>query len=311
MKKVLLLILSLFVSPAFASGINANSASAPCTNNTLETYSGNTNLAADWQPNEIQLRWYNENERLTVQQSAQSCVYDGTLTIPSTQPTRTGYTFAGWEVKYTIPAGYTELEYIETNHNAYIMTDLTVNDFDRVTARIKLLDNNTESSTAHPHLFGVSANSSNGNVDAKLFRFYDGNNHSMNVAYYNVWASSGWSNLITGKSFPLNSFTDVDVKLASGEQYVKVNGETKASNNLSATFTNPYTLPLFAMSYAGSVRFIPHIDCERITFYLNNNIVRNFIPAKRNSDNVVGMYDSITNRFFTNAGTGTFIAGPA
>lgn len=33
-------------------------------------------------------------------------------------------------------------------------------------------------------------------------------------------------------------------------------------------------------------------------------------PAKRNSDNVVGMYDTISGQFFTNAGTGTFIAGP-
>ena len=101
MKKVLLLILSLFVSPAFASGINANSVSAPCTNTTLETYSGNTNLQADWQPNTIDLRWYNNNTLMSVQSSANTCVYDSSLTIPSTAPTRTGYTFAGWQVRPT------------------------------------------------------------------------------------------------------------------------------------------------------------------------------------------------------------------
>lgn len=127
MKKVLLLILSLFISPAFASGINANSASAPCTNNTLETYSGNSNLAADWQPNTIQLRWYNENEKLMVQQSAQTCTYDGTLTVPQTPPTRTGYTFAGWEVKHTIPAEYTELEYVTNTANTYLDTGIIPN----------------------------------------------------------------------------------------------------------------------------------------------------------------------------------------
>ena len=40
-----------------------------------------------------------------------------------------------------LPSGYTELEYIGTNHNAYIMTNFTVNDFDRVVADIKLYDN--------------------------------------------------------------------------------------------------------------------------------------------------------------------------
>ena len=99
MKKSVVVIFTIFTIPAFASGIDANSASAPCTNNTLETYSGNTNLAADWAPNTINLRWYNNNTLLTVQSAANTCVYDGTLTIPATEPTRTGYTFAGWQVR--------------------------------------------------------------------------------------------------------------------------------------------------------------------------------------------------------------------
>lgn len=33
------------------------------------------------------------------------------------------------------------------------------------------------------------------------------------------------------------------------------------------------------------------------------------IPAKRNSDSVLGMYDLITKQFFTNAGTGIFVEG--
>lgn len=39
-------------------------------------------------------------------------------------------------------------------------------------------------------------------------------------------------------------------------------------------------------------------------------LVRNFIPARRNSDGVLGMYDTVTNAFFINNGTGEFIAGP-
>ena len=40
------------------------------------------------------------------------------------------------------------------------------------------------------------------------------------------------------------------------------------------------------------------------------NMVRNFIPCYRISDNVAGMYDTITNTFFTNVGSGTFTIGP-
>ena len=96
---LIILLLIIFTTDSFASGIASNTATAPCTNTTLETYSGNTNLAADWQPNTIDLRWYDNNTLLTVQSAANTCVYDGTLTIPSTAPTRTGYTFAGWQVR--------------------------------------------------------------------------------------------------------------------------------------------------------------------------------------------------------------------
>lgn len=39
-------------------------------------------------------------------------------------------------------------------------------------------------------------------------------------------------------------------------------------------------------------------------------LVRDFIPAIRNSDNAVGMYDAVSGTFFGNAGTGVFTAGP-
>ena len=99
MKKLSLLFLCFFTADSLASGIASNSATAPCTNNTLETYSGNSNLQADWAPNTINLRWYNDNIQITPTNTvANTCTYDGSLTIPSNEPTRTGYTFAGWEV---------------------------------------------------------------------------------------------------------------------------------------------------------------------------------------------------------------------
>lgn len=40
----------------------------------------------------------------------------------------------------------------------------------------------------------------------------------------------------------------------------------------------------------------------------NGVLIRDMIPCK-NSSNVVGMYDTVTNAFYTNAGTGSFVAG--
>ena len=89
------------VSGAFADPDIAPSAStADCKYAPLETYTGTSNLQADWSANEINLRWYNNNTLMDVDTASADCTYDGTLT-PPTAPSRTGYTFKGWRVRPT------------------------------------------------------------------------------------------------------------------------------------------------------------------------------------------------------------------
>ena len=89
-----------FSAPTFATDIPSSASTADCKNNPLQTYSGTSNLQADWQANTIQLHWYNGNDEIqNVPSVSQSCVYDGTLTPPATIPTKTGYTFRGWRVR--------------------------------------------------------------------------------------------------------------------------------------------------------------------------------------------------------------------
>lgn len=40
-----------------------------------------------------------------------------------------------------------------------------------------------------------------------------------------------------------------------------------------------------------------------------NELIRNYVPCYRKSDNVVGLYDLVNNVFYTNAGSGTFLMG--
>lgn len=38
-------------------------------------------------------------------------------------------------------------------------------------------------------------------------------------------------------------------------------------------------------------------------------LIGNFIPCYRKSDNVIGMYDLVGNKFYTNQGSGAFTKG--
>ena len=68
-------------------------------------YTGaSTTCTAVYGANRINLTWYNDTDEnngtaMTVESSAQSCLYDSTIDIPDNQPTKTGYTFEGWKVR--------------------------------------------------------------------------------------------------------------------------------------------------------------------------------------------------------------------
>ena len=44
--------------------------------------------------------------------------------------------------------------------------------------------------------------------------------------------------------------------------------------------------------------------------YSEDVLVRNFVPCIRKSDEEIGLYDLVTNKFFENKGTVAFTAGP-
>ena len=62
----------------------------------------NARMKASWTQNTYNLEWYgddNSSTPLTVQNSAQSCDYGNALVLPSTNPSKVGYTFIGWETE--------------------------------------------------------------------------------------------------------------------------------------------------------------------------------------------------------------------
>ena len=104
MKNILLTSAIVAVMSYPASALDANNHIEPspetdCVESTLGTATGPANLEADWTANTINLEWYNEDTKLTVPTTSNTCRYDGQITLPSTNPEKTGYTFRGWQVK--------------------------------------------------------------------------------------------------------------------------------------------------------------------------------------------------------------------
>ena len=53
------------INPLMAAGVDVGTTDATCNNETLETYEGDVNLQANWDPNTINIKWYNNNNEIT------------------------------------------------------------------------------------------------------------------------------------------------------------------------------------------------------------------------------------------------------
>ena len=282
-------IFSLFSVNLFASGITATATSASCTNSTLETYSGTSNLQANWQANPIDLYWYSDDTQITnVQSAATTCNYDSSLSVPSSAPTKTGYTFNGWKIR-GLPDGYTRLQYLESTGSQYIDTG-----FYPDTAGYKHTIVFDVLSSGTGYLCGTSStNGRSGNVkisNYKIIGIYNGTSSAINIL-------SGNPSLLTTKNILVMDLHNNAV--------CPMSLNTNSINNQSTATVNSGTNLRIFTSVGSSIPLRIYYD----SISKNGVLVHSFIPAK-NSSNVLGMFDTVTQTFFTNAGSGTFTAGP-
>jgi hypothetical protein len=289
MKRILLFLIAIFFTTnVFATGIGADDTTASCDNETLGQTSGTANIEVDWQPNTINISWYSDNTQLSVQPAATTCVYDDDLYLPSTQPTKTGYTFKGWKV-LTVPTGYTRLGYITSDGNQMINTGIYGNENTAIETQFvnnAIAGDNTTRVIIGDNWSGPFTLS----VVATTYAYqYMGN---LRIARLDYWK--------------IGELYTVYMDQTTGQT---VNGTTTAWTGTPNAFTTTKQLTMFKTTDVSNRGVLA--DLYYLKILQNGKLVRNFIPARRDSDNVVGMWDTVTETFFTNAGSGSFVAGPA
>lgn len=185
----------------------------------------------------------------------------------------------------TLPSGYTQVEYIESSGTQYIDVGFVPNQDTRVFAEVEFA---TASSTQA--LFGARTSSS-----ANQFQFVTSGNAyrtDYNTAYTNMVSAS-----ISGKFY-------VD----KNKNVTNLNG-SETYTHTYASFTAPGTMYLFATNNNGSVYAYASAKLYSFMVYDNGTMIRDCVPCT-NASGTVGLYDVVNGKFYTNAGTGVFTAGP-
>lgn len=276
------------IIPVFAEN-QVTGSGTECVYGTLNTYTGPSTIKANWDPNTINLYWYNDNQKLTVQTTSNTCDYDSGITLPASNPTKTGYTFTGWEVFGGVPAGYTMLEYIQSTGTQYINTGINSSSTIGFETEVMVTQYGSELG-----LFATTSSSTHYVLQA----------HNNALRLYFTGGTLAMTYQTDTSNYHKVSFNK------NADNYIEFDGVKSLSSYSAPTINYPFYL--FARDVNGALKSSStgYFKCKYFRIYNNGNLVRNMIPAKRNNDSVVGMWDTVSETFFTNVGSGTFTAGP-
>lgn len=183
-----------------------------------------------------------------------------------------------------LPSGYTQLEYIQSSGAQYIDTGFKPNQNTVVRADIA-----HDLSSRTCWIFGARNGT---NVGAFGFLTYKG--------VYRADYGTATTNL---SGTPTGRFT-----IEMNKNSVKIDGAVIATAAVQSFSTN-YPIYLFANNNAGVSAGFSTTKIYGCEIYNGDVLMLEFIPCRRNSDNALGMYDTVHGTFYQNAGSGAFIGG--
>lgn len=179
-----------------------------------------------------------------------------------------------------LPDGYTELQYLESSGAQWIDTGVKPDQ----TYALKIKFQTEQSSSG-----GIAVSDANWQSNG-----------------FGIWCNAAVFGNETMQTTEWNGPTPIEIELS--QQGLFVNGNLTWTPD-TATFTVPANMTLFALNRNGSI-------AEKLTgkIYFAQLLkagkpVRNFIPCT-NPSGIPGMYDAVEGKFYGNAGTGVFLAGP-
>lgn len=197
-----------------------------------------------------------------------------------------------------LPVGYVEVEYIESTGTQFIDTEIT--------------NENCDSYGVQTEYCWVGINNTS----------MCGNYASSGASFGQIFITTGhvssvWSGVGNAERCRVS---DVSAGIWCSDEYTIdcVNGTIERTydstvltgSGLDFSTRSSQHCYLFACDTSGGAAQFSSIKVKTFKILKDNVVVRDFVPCIRSADNLVGMYDLVSQTFFLNRGSGVFIAGP-
>lgn len=199
-------------------------------------------------------------------------------------------------VSPVLPAEYQRVEYIENNAGAYIQTSFILPQICEIRATVQV---NATASNSENLAIGCQVPETNNYgyefgamINQKRYFSYAGTSISANYQSSTPPVATLVTNLTptsqTGK-FILDGVEQQTTTVSSNRNY--------------------YSSPIFLFNNSFTRNDPFHGKIFNANVLANNEYVLQLIPCYRKADNEIGMYDTVSQTFYINAGTGTFTKG--
>lgn len=202
--------------------------------------------------------------------------------------------FGGTEQR-NLPAEYTQLEYLGSDSQAYIDTGIAGGK-DTLVVECRFMYNTF---VAYGGVYGNYVSDSHNGIRCIL-----ANSENRIITNNNTICT-------TSGNTELNCDISQIHTVISKHDTVILDGVATSIQNTATGTENANNIALFNRSITNpnTSRDIG-LRVYGFKIYDADVLVSDLIPCRRKSDSVLGMYDTVSGQFFTNAGTSTFTAGP-
>lgn len=192
---------------------------------------------------------------------------------------------------------YQEVEYIESTGTQYIDTGVNADSNVNLEMAVQFTP---QGQAVYTNSFGAYAKGGTArfHITPESTEVFLNHGNNANTAFFS--------------NKPYTTKFDSLVELKNRTMTTYIDGETieKTLPQTASDFDAEINFYLFARNTdSTSSVYYAYMRIYGFKMYYNNVLVRDFIPCYRKSDNVIGMYDKANNKFYTNAGTGTFTKG--
>lgn len=191
-----------------------------------------------------------------------------------------------------IPTGYTALNYIQSTGTQYIDTGVHSGQ------KTNVVMDMTPTNLSGGIFIGWMSPSNN------YCRSYlaCGNTNKFSLGYGDGYNAGYWNS----SAYTANMRYSIEYQTLSGNHWFKINNTTIFTSSDASTYITTLNFTIFARNVDGTVNAQSKCKLHEVYLSIDDTLCFHGVPVLRTSDSKPGLWDFVSESFFTNNGTGEF-----